>query len=167
MENNVVLRFADYDFVEARCMQMWKEECKCRSCCAKPPSYNRARSVEKLCKWKLIPSCTESARRNLKRKILLRNREKKVWEIELYKIGDAKFFGNELFDFFVVDPFGCEKIGVEGEHARVVEFIRKGSGDESHDIFVLEADICSVVKKDVKKEEDMDMDMDANARGGK
>ncbi|XP_031127622.1 heavy metal-associated isoprenylated plant protein 37-like [Ipomoea triloba] len=80
---------------------------------------------------------------------------------------------------------GCEKIGMEGEHARVVEFIRKGSGDESHDVFVLEADIYSIVKKDVKKEEDIDinifskfqkdvkkekdMNMDANARdrGGK
>nr|GMD82702.1 putative late blight resistance protein homolog R1A-4 isoform X1 [Ipomoea batatas] len=46
-----------------------------------------------------------------------------------------------------------DNIGVEGEHARVVEFIRNGSGDESHDVFVLEADICSIVKKDVKKEQ--------------
>nr|GMC89384.1 B3 domain-containing protein At5g60130-like isoform X1 [Ipomoea batatas] len=53
----------------------------------------------------------------------------------------------------------CEKIGVEGEHARVAEFIRKGSGDESHDIFVLEADIYSIVKKDVKKEEDIDINI--------
>nr|GLL46572.1 B3 domain-containing protein At5g60130-like isoform X1 [Ipomoea trifida] len=53
----------------------------------------------------------------------------------------------------------CEKIGVEGEHAGVVEFIRKGSGDESHNVFVLEADICSIVKKDVKKEEDIDVNI--------
>nr|GLL46587.1 B3 domain-containing protein At5g60130-like isoform X2 [Ipomoea trifida] len=126
----------------------------------------------------------ESMRRNLKRKVLLRNREKKIWEIELSKIGDVMFFGNgwekvvkdncvlngdhlffiynscgALFDFFVVDPFGCEKIGVDGEHARVVEFIRNGSGDKSHDVFVLEADICCIVKKYVKKEQDIDTNM--------
>nr|GLL46559.1 B3 domain-containing protein At5g60130-like isoform X2 [Ipomoea trifida] len=126
----------------------------------------------------------ESMRTNLKRKVLLRNREKKIWEIESSKIGDAMFFGNgwekvvkdncvlngdqlffiynscgALFDFFVVDPFGCEKIGVEGEHARVVEFIRNGSGDKSHDVFVLEADICCIVKKHVKKEQDIDTNM--------
>nr|GLL46578.1 B3 domain-containing protein At5g60130-like isoform X2 [Ipomoea trifida] len=66
------------------------------------------------------------------------------------------FLGIDGFDFFVVDdPFSCERIGVEGEHAGVADFIRKGSGDESHDVFVLEADICSIVKKDVKKEEDI------------
>nr|GMC84708.1 B3 domain-containing protein At5g60130-like isoform X1 [Ipomoea batatas] len=57
---------------------------------------------------------------------------------------------------------GCEKIGVEGEHARVAEFIRKGNGDESHDVFVLEADIYSIVKKDVKKEEDIDINIFSN-----
>nr|GMC82655.1 heavy metal-associated isoprenylated plant protein 33-like [Ipomoea batatas] len=55
--------------------------------------------------------------------------------------------------------FVCEKIGVKGEHARVTEFIRKGSGDECHDVFVLEADIYSIVKKDVKKEEDIDINI--------
>nr|GLL46530.1 B3 domain-containing protein At5g60130-like isoform X2 [Ipomoea trifida] len=60
--------------------------------------------------------------------------------------------------FFVVDPFGCEKIGIEGERARVVEVIRKESGDQSLDVFVLEANICKRVKKYVKKEEDSDLD---------
>nr|GMC51067.1 B3 domain-containing protein REM20-like [Ipomoea batatas] len=79
--------------------------------------------------------------------------------------GDLLFFiykDYDVFDFFVVDPFGCEKIGMEGERARVVEVIRKESGDESLDIFVLEANICKRVKKDVKKEEDTDSD--GNAR---
>nr|GMC51069.1 B3 domain-containing protein At5g60130-like isoform X1 [Ipomoea batatas] len=53
--------------------------------------------------------------------------------------------------------FTTEWIGVEGEYARVVEFIRKGGGVESHHVFVLEADICSIVKKDVKKEDDIDI----------
>nr|GLL46540.1 B3 domain-containing protein At5g60130-like isoform X1 [Ipomoea trifida] len=57
-----------------------------------------------------------------------------------------------------LDPFGCEKIGMEGERARVVEVIRKESGDESLDIFVLEANICKRVKKYVKKEEGSDLD---------
>nr|GMC61246.1 B3 domain-containing protein At5g60130-like isoform X1 [Ipomoea batatas]GMD86966.1 B3 domain-containing protein At5g60130-like isoform X1 [Ipomoea batatas] len=53
--------------------------------------------------------------------------------------------------------FPLTSIWVEGEYARVVEFIRKGGGVESHDVFVLEADICSIVKKDVKKEDDIDI----------
>nr|GLL47945.1 B3 domain-containing protein At5g60130-like isoform X2 [Ipomoea trifida] len=77
-------------------------------------------------------------------RVLLRNREMKVWMVEISKIR--------------VDPFGCEKIGMEGERARVVEVIRKESGDESLDIFVLEANICKRVKKYVKKEEGSDLD---------
>nr|GLL46547.1 B3 domain-containing protein At5g60130-like isoform X1 [Ipomoea trifida] len=129
-----------------------------------------------------IPSYTESERRDLKMRVLLRNREMKVWMVEISKIQGAMFFENgwekvvkdncvtdgdllffiykdyDVFDFFVVDPFGCEKIGVEGERARVVEVIRKESGDESLDIFVLEANICKRVKKYVKKEEGSDLD---------
>lgn len=106
----------------------------------------------------------------------------KVWMVEISKIRGAMFFENgwekvvkdncvtdgdllffiykdyDVFDFFVVDPFGCEKIGMEGERARVVEVIRKESGDESLDIFVLEANICKRVKKYVKKEEGSDLD---------
>nr|GLL46571.1 B3 domain-containing protein At5g60130-like isoform X2 [Ipomoea trifida] len=115
-------------------------------------------------------------------RVLLRNREMKVWMVEISKIRGAMFFengwekvvkdncvtdGDKLFlsikimmclAFFVVDPFGCEKIGMEGERARVVEVIRKESGDESLDIFVLEANICKRVKKYVKKEEGSDLD---------
>nr|GMD90464.1 B3 domain-containing protein At5g57720-like isoform X1 [Ipomoea batatas] len=114
--------------------------------------------------------------------VLLRNREMKVWMVEISKIRGAMFFENgwekvvkdncvtdgdllffmykdyDVFDFFVVDPFGCEKIGMEGERARVVEVIRKESGDESLEIFVLEANICKRVKKYVKKEEGSDLD---------
>nr|GLL46549.1 B3 domain-containing protein At5g60130-like isoform X1 [Ipomoea trifida] len=128
-----------------------------------------------------IPSYTESERRDLKMRVLLRNREMKVWMVEISKIRGAMFFENgwekvvkdncvtdgdllffiykdyDVFDFFVVDPFGCEKIGMEGERARVVEVIRKESGDESLDIFVLEANICKRVKKYVKKEEGSDL----------
>nr|GLL46577.1 B3 domain-containing protein At5g60130-like isoform X1 [Ipomoea trifida] len=115
-------------------------------------------------------------------RVLLRNREMKVWMVEISKIRGAMFFENgwervvkdncvtdgdllffiykdyDVFDFFVVDPFGCEKIGMEGERAQVVEVIRKESGDESLDIFVLEANICKRVKKYVKKEEGSDLD---------
>nr|GMD93496.1 B3 domain-containing protein At5g57720-like isoform X1 [Ipomoea batatas] len=129
-----------------------------------------------------IPSYTESERRDLEMRVLLRNREMKVWMVEISKIRGAMFFENgwekvvkdncvtdgdllffiykdyDVFDFFVVDPFGCEKIGMEGERARVVEVIRKESGDESLDIFVLEANICKLVKKYVKKEEGSDLD---------
>nr|GMD86963.1 B3 domain-containing protein At5g57720-like isoform X1 [Ipomoea batatas] len=129
-----------------------------------------------------IPSYTESERRDLKMRVLLRNREMKVWMVEISKIRGAMFFENgwekvvkdncvtdgdllffiykdyDVFDFFVVDPFGCEKIGMEGERARVVEVIRKESGDESLDIFVLEANIYKRVKKYVKKEEGSDLD---------
>nr|GLL46534.1 B3 domain-containing protein At5g60130-like isoform X2 [Ipomoea trifida] len=91
-----------------------------------------------------IPSYKESERRDLKMRVLLRNREMKVWMVEISKIR--------------VDPFGCEKIGMEGERAGVVEVIRKESGDESLDIFVLEANICKRVKKYVKKEEGSDLD---------
>nr|GMC49008.1 B3 domain-containing protein At5g57720-like isoform X1 [Ipomoea batatas]GMD93498.1 B3 domain-containing protein At5g57720-like isoform X1 [Ipomoea batatas] len=115
-------------------------------------------------------------------RVLLRNREMKVWMVEISKIRGAMFFENgwekvvkdncvtdgdllffiykdyDVFDFFVVDPFGFEKIGMEGERARVVEVIRKESGDESLDIFVLEANICKRVNKYVKKEEGSDLD---------
>ncbi|XP_019166326.1 PREDICTED: B3 domain-containing protein At5g60130-like isoform X2 [Ipomoea nil] len=134
---------------------------------------------------KEIPSFMESVRRDSKMKVLLRNQVMKVWMIEISKIGGAMFFENgwekvvkdncvtdgdqllfiykedcDVFDFIVIDSFGCEKIGVEGEHAQVVECIRKGSGGESRDVFVLKADIYSRVKKNIKKEVDMDMDID-------
>nr|GMD90465.1 B3 domain-containing protein At5g60140-like [Ipomoea batatas] len=44
-------------------------------------------------------------------RVLLRNREKKVWMVEISKIR--------------VGPFCSEKIGVEGERARVVEYVLK------------------------------------------
>nr|GMD88293.1 uncharacterized protein LOC109154171 [Ipomoea batatas] len=55
--------------------------------------------------------------------------------------------------------------GVEGEYARVVEFIRKGGAIESHDVFVMEADILSIVKKDVKKEDDIDINAREEGNG--
>nr|GMD84371.1 B3 domain-containing protein At5g60140-like [Ipomoea batatas] len=63
--------------------------------------------------------------------------------------GDQLFFiykDYDLFDFFVVGTFCSEKIGVEGERARVVEVIRKESGDESRDIFILEANIWRYIQ---------------------
>nr|GLL47350.1 putative B3 domain-containing protein At5g66980 [Ipomoea trifida] len=118
--------------------------------------------------------------RRYSRKVILRNRKQKVWNIEITKIGDACFFkygwakfvednsfidGDQLFfmydhpavfDFFVTDPFGHEKIIMEGKEAQV-----EGSKDNT---FLVEFEFNMVTQ--VKKEEDeMDAEEENNDAG--
>nr|GME12274.1 B3 domain-containing protein At5g60140-like [Ipomoea batatas] len=116
----------------------------------------------------------------------MRNRMKKVWNIEITKIGDACFFKNgwakfvednsfidgdqlffiydhpAMFDFFVQNSFGCEKIIIEGKEAQVV----KGLEDPQGKTLLVEFEFNMVPQVQVKKEEDeMDAEEESNDVG--
>ncbi|XP_019150578.1 PREDICTED: B3 domain-containing protein REM20-like [Ipomoea nil] len=117
-------------------------------------------------------------RKRYQRKVVLRNRMKKVWNIEITYTGDCCFFkhgwakfvkdnsfinGDTLvfiydhptvFDFFVLDSSGCEKIIIEGEEARV-KGLKNNNGNDVNfqdNAFLVEFDVNIVTQ--VKKDED-------------
>ncbi|XP_019166019.1 PREDICTED: putative B3 domain-containing protein At5g66980 [Ipomoea nil] len=135
------------------------------------------------CSQKLeIPKSYMDPERRYSRKVVLRNRTQKVWNIEITETRDACFFkhgwakfvednsfinGDQLvfiydhpavFDFFVIDQFGCEKIIMEGEEARVKGLKNNNGGGVNcqDNTFLVDYEVNMVTQ--VKKDED---EMDA------
>lgn len=123
----------------------------------------------------------ESERR-LPRKVILRNRLNRVWNIEITETGDGYFFkhgwanfveensfinGDQLlfiyddhclFNIFIFEPSGCEKIIVQGEKARVM-----GLKQNDGDVFSVEYDVDILIE--VKKDEEIDPAEEKNDGG--
>nr|GMD85781.1 B3 domain-containing protein At5g57720-like isoform X1 [Ipomoea batatas] len=108
----------------------------------------------------------------------MRNRMKKVWNIEITKIGDAYFFKNgwakfvednsfidgdqlffiydhpAMFDFFVQNSFGCEKIIIEGKEAQFLNLggLKRAASPKKGNVGAGENDVRAK-KRDVSEEE--------------
>ncbi|XP_019150577.1 PREDICTED: B3 domain-containing protein REM20-like [Ipomoea nil] len=126
-------------------------------------------------------------RKRYQRKVVLRNRMKKVWNIEITYTGDCCFFkhgwakfvkdnsfinGDTLvfiydhptvFDFFVLDSSGCEKIIIEGEEARV-KGLKNNNGNDVNfqdNAFLVEFDV-NIVTQVRKDEDEIDVEEENN-----
>nr|GLL21516.1 putative B3 domain-containing protein At5g66980 [Ipomoea trifida] len=125
--------------------------------------------------------------RRYSRKVILRNRMQKVWNIEItetedccfFKHGWAKFVEDNsffnvdqlifiydhpaMFDFIVLDSSGCEKIIVDGKEARVKWLKNNNDGDVNcqDNTFLVEFEVNMVTQ--VKKDKDeMDAEEEKN-----